>query len=218
MKNFIELNYNELRPEEMIEKSEFFKGLMKKRRSVRVFSEKPVAIEIIKNCVTAASYAPSGANKQPWHFVIVKNKEIKRKIRLAAEKEEKEFYARRATPRWLEDLEPFGTNEKKEFLETAPFLIVVFEEKYKIQDGDVLKNYYTKESVGIATGILITALHFSNLVTLTHTPSPMNFLNDILNRPDYERPFLIIVTGYPSEKTMVPDISKKPFDEIATIV
>ncbi len=217
MKSFVKLNYVKIPAKEMFEKSEAFERLMKKRRTVRTFSDKPVNIDVIKNCVRAASYAPSGANKQPWHFVIVGNKEIKKKIRIAAEKEEREFYSGRAPESWLKDLEPFGTNENKEFLETAPYLIVVFEEKYKTLNGKVVKNYYTKESVGIATGILITALHFSNLVTLTHTPSPMNFLNEILNRPSNEKPFLIVVAGYPATNAEVPDITKKEFNEIATI-
>ncbi len=218
MKKFIPFNYEELTLEEMLKNSEAFKALMEKRRTVRMFSDKPVSMELIKNCVAAASLAPSGANKQPWHFVIVGNTEIKREIRIAAEEEEKRFYSGRAPQSWLKDLEMFGTNERKEFLETAPFLIVVFEEKYKIANDKIIKNYYTKESVGIATGILITALHYSNLVTLTHTPSPMNFLNKILNRPPNEKPFLIVVTGYPAQNALVPNIGKKDFNEVATIL
>jgi nitroreductase len=201
----------------MLEKSDSFLKQIKKRRSVRDFSDEIVDGKIIENAVAAAGSAPSGANLQPWHFVIVGSKEIKRKIRIAAEREEKEFYKGRAPGSWLEDLKPLGTDELKPFLEKAPFLIVVFEKKYeKDEEGETRKLYYTKESVGIACGILITALHFSGLATLTHTPSPMNFLNKILNRPRNEKPCMIIVAGYPAENCTVPDIRKKDIAHISS--
>ncbi|MCP5064267.1 MAG: nitroreductase family protein [Ignavibacteriae bacterium] len=203
----------------MLKKAEIFNNLMQERRTVREFSTKPFSEEIIKSCVHAANSAPSGANKQPWHFVIVNNSEIKKQIRIEAEKEEREFYNNRASNEWLKDLEPFETNDNKPFLEEAPYLIVIFEEKYSFDKNDKKsKNYYVKESVGIATGILITALHNCGLVSLTHTPSPMNFLNKILQRPKNEKPFLLLVVGYPKEGTLVPNIERKSFDEIATIL
>ncbi len=214
---FIPLGFMRYSKEEMLEKSVSFLELIKQRRSVRDFSDEDVDPKIIENAIAAAGSAPSGANMQPWHFVVVSSKEIKKQIRIAAEEEEKEFYGGRATESWLEDLKPFGTDEFKPFLEKAPFLIVVFEKKYeKSEEGETRKFYYTKESVGIACGILITALHFSGLATLTHTPSPMNFLNKILNRPRSEKPYLILVTGYPAEKCTVPDIGKKDIAEISS--
>ncbi len=230
MKKFVPLkNYKLLQEKEMIAKAEKFNKLMKERRTVREFSTKSFPEEIIKNCILAANSAPSGANKQPWHFVIVKDSKLKTEIRIEAEKEEKEFYNSRASNEWLKDLEPFETNDSKPFLEDAPYLIVIFEEKYSIDEEVQLrnkhyavtgkkKNYYVKESVGIATGILITALHQCGLVSLTHTPSPMNFLNKILHRPKNEKPFLLLVVGYPKEGVQVPNIKRKMFDEIATIL
>ena len=189
------------------------------RRSVRDFSKDNFPIEIIKNCIKSASTAPSGANKQPWHFVIVKDSKIKRKIRKAAEIEEKEFYGGRAPQEWLDDLNQFGTDWKKPFLEEAPYLIVVFSKKFDINgDGTNTKNYYVSESVGIASGLLLTALHNAGLVMLTHTPSPMSFLSEILNRPPSDKPYLIIPVGYPSENAEVPNIKKKTFKEICTIL
>ena len=216
---FIPLNNYKLFIEnEMLIKADNFNNLMQDRRTVREFSTKSFSEEIIKNCIYAANSAPSGANKQPWHFVIVKNSEVKKQIRIEAEKEEREFYNNRASNEWLKDLEPFETNDSKPFLEEAPYLIVIFEEKYSIDEkGEKCKNYYVKESVGIATGILITALHKCGLVSLTHTPSPMNFLNKILQRPNNEKPFLLLVVGYPKEGTLVPNIKRKSFDEIATV-
>ncbi|MDZ7764100.1 MAG: nitroreductase family protein [Melioribacteraceae bacterium] len=217
---FIELNnFPKFPTDEMINRSKEFANYLKRRRTVREFAEDSVPIEVIKNCVEAAASVPSGANMQPWHFVIVKDPKTKKKIREGAEKEEREFYGGRAPDEWLEALEKFDTNENKPFLETAPYLIVIFEQKYHLGEaGKKIKHYYVKESVGIAVGTLITALHNAGLASLTHTPSPMNFLNEILNRPENEKPFLILVTGYPKEGTKVPKIEKKKFSEVCTIV
>ena len=190
---------------------------MKRRRTVREFSDRTVPEEVIENAISAAGTAPSGANQQPWHFAVVSNPKTKQSIREAAEMEERAFYQGRAPDEWLKALRKLGTDENKQFLETAPFLIAVFLKKTSVDEqGRVLKNYYTAESVGIATGILITALHLSGLGTLTHTPSPMKFLNKILKRPDSERPFLIVVTGYPSSNARVPMISKFELNQIST--
>jgi len=214
---FEPLKFQEKSTEEMIAISESFYRDVKRRRTVREFSDRPIPDEVIKNVLLAAGTAPSGANMQPWHFVMVSNPEIKKEIRKAAEKEEKAFYQGRAPEEWLSALQPLGTDENKPFLETAPCLIVVFLKKVTVdEEGKKRENYYTTESVGIATGILITALHLSGLATLTHTPSPMKFLNKILGRPDTERPFLILVTGYPSRNAQVPVISKYQLDQIAT--
>jgi nitroreductase len=189
------------------------------RRTVRDFSDQPVPRDIIEMCVLAAGTAPNGAHRQPWHFVIVSDPEIKRRIRLAAEDEEKEFYAGRAPDDWLEALAPLGTDETKPFLETAPYLIVVFAESYAVEEtGEKTKNYYVTESVGIATGLLVTAIHTAGLVSLTHTPSPMGFLNEILGRPENERAFLILVVGHPAQDATVPELQRKPLDEIATFI
>jgi nitroreductase len=211
------LKFAEKSPEDMIAASRTFYLDMKGRRSVREFSDRPVPDEVIVNALLAAGTAPSGANQQPWHFVVVSNPETKRKIREAAEKEERAFYQGRAPDEWLKALQPLGTDENKPFLEIAPCLIVVFLKKTTADESGIEhKNYYPTESVGIATGILITALHLSGLATLTHTPSPMKFLNKILARPDSERPFLILVTGYPSSAAFVPTISKYQLNQIAT--
>ena len=192
----------------MLKKSQAFYDDIKRRRTVRDFSDKPVPREVIENCIKAAGTSPSGANLQPWHFVVVSNPEIKKKIRIGAEEEEKEFYTNRAPKEWLEVLEPLGTDEHKPFLETAPYLIAIFYKSYDLlPDGRQVKQYYAIESTGIATGILITAIHKAGLVSLTHTPSPMNFLNEILNRPKNERPFLLLVVGYPATDAKVPDVS-----------
>ncbi len=214
---FINLpNQKILTEEEMVQNSAEFYAEMNRRRTVRDFSSKPIAKDIIENCIKTAGTAPSGANKQPWHFVVVSNPNLKKKIRIAAEKEEKSFYNEKAPQEWLHALEPFDTDENKPFLETAPYLIVIFEQKYKIDEaGNKEKNYYTSESVGIATGMLITALHRVRLATLTHTPSPMKFLNKILNRPNNEKPFLVLVVGYPAENVKVPDIKRKKLSEIS---
>jgi len=218
--NFIPLkDFKEYPESEMIIKSKTFYEQVKTRRTVRDFSDKPVSRQVIENCIKAAGTAPNGANLQPWHFVIISNPEIKKKIRIAAEEEEKEFYTKRAPKEWLEVLEPLGTDEQKPFLETAPYLIAIFSKSYDLlPDGRQVKQYYSLESTGIATGILITAIHNAGLVSLTHTPSPMNFLNEILNRPKNERPFLLLVVGYPVEDAKVPDIKKKDLKEIASFI
>ena len=217
---FISLpNQKILTEEEMVQYSAEFYSEMNQRRTVRDFSSKPIAKDIIENCIKTAGTAPSGANKQPWHFVVVSNSDLKKEIRIAAEKEEKSFYNEKAPQEWLHALEPFGTDENKPFLETAPYLIVIFEQKYKIdENGEKEKHYYTSESVGIATGLLVTALHRIGLATLTHTPSPMKFLNKILNRSDNEKPYLVLVVGYPAKKTKVPNIKRKLLSEIAEFI
>jgi len=213
------LDYSELPVEEMKARAASFANQAKKRRTVRDFSTRPVPIEIIHNCIRAAATAPNGANMQPWHFVVVTDPQIKKQIREAAEIEEVEFYTKRAPQEWLDALAPLGTNENKPFLEDAPYLIVIFAQSYGIlPDGRKVKNYYVSESVGIAAGILVTAIHFSGLVSLTHTPSPMGFLNRILKRPSQERPFLILVVGYPADNAKVPVITKKDLEEIASFV
>lgn len=211
--------YREHSPEAMKQRAAAFYEELRRRRSVRQFSSRPAPREVIEDCLRAAGTAPSGANLQPWHFVVVESPEIKQRIRQAAEKEEREFYATRAPREWLQALAPLGTDEDKPFLETAPFLIVIFEQRYgKAADGTRVKHYYSPESVGIATGILITALHHAGLATLTHTPSPMGFLNGILERSENERPFLVLVVGYPSNDAMVPSIGRKSLAEISTFV
>jgi len=194
-----------------------FYDLMRKRRTVRHFSNRAVPRSVIENAIKAAGTAPSGANKQPWHFVAVSAPDIKHKIRLAAEEEERAFYGGKASERWLKDLEQFGTDANKPFLETAPWLIIVFKETYGVkEDGEKQNNYYVSESVGIAMGLLIAALHSSGLATLTHTPSPMGFLREILGRPINEKAVLLLVAGHPGEDAVVPDISKKSLDEISS--
>lgn len=213
----IALDFQELSTEAMLAESRKFCERICQRRTVRDFSSRSVGNEIILNAIRAAGSAPSGANKQPWHFVVISNAEIKQQIRIAAEKEEQEFYQQRAPESWLADLEQFGTDARKPFLETAPFLIAVFLQKNTVDsEGKRHKNYYMPESVGIATGILLAALHLSGLVTLTHTPSPMGFLNGILKRPANEKPFLLIVTGYPAEDARVPTIKRKTLAQIVT--
>ncbi len=210
-------SYIKLPEEEMKAKSEQFKSDMQRRRTIRDFSDRPVPREIIENAIKAAGTAPNGANMQPWHFAVISDPGMKRKIRIAAEEEEQEFYNNRAPEDWLEALQPFGTDEKKPFLETAPYLIAIFSQSYGItESGEKEKHYYVKESVGIAAGILITALHLSGLATLTHTPSPMGFLNELLDRPKNEKPFLLLVAGYPADNVEVPVIEKKSLDEISS--
>ena len=197
-----------------------FADRMHLRRSVRDFSDRPIPRYIIENIIRAAGSAPSGANQQPWHFVAISNAEVKREIRIAAEAEEREFYVnKRAGDEWLGALAHLGTDEHKPFLETAPWLIIVFGQRYGIdEDGERIKHYYTPESVGIAMGMLITAVHHAGLVSLTHTPAPMKFLNTILNRPENEAPYLILVVGYPAADATVPAISRKPMDVISTFM
>ena len=212
-------SWREIEPGEMLCRAAEFRLHMQRRRTVRYFSDRPVAHEVIAECLLAAGTAPSGANLQPWHFVVVSDPAIKHRIRVEAEAEEHEFYTRKAPQEWLDALAPLGTDEHKPFLETAPYLIVVFAQSYGVlPDGRKVKNYYVQESVGIATGMLITAVHNAGLVSLTHTPSPMGFLNEILGRPANEKPFLILVVGYPTEDAVVPDIGKKPLQEIATFL
>ena len=216
---FKKLDFEEYSESKMRSRSESFLNEIITRRTVREFSDRIVPIDIINNCIKTAASAPSGANKQPWQFVVVRDSGIKTKIREAAEKEEKEFYGHRATKEWLEDLNQFGTDWHKPFLDIAPYLIVVFRKIYDLEDdGTQRKNYYVNESVGIASGFLLAALHHAGLATLTHTPSPMNFLGEILNRPKNEKAFLLIPVGYPAKDAEVPDISKKPFGEISKIV
>lgn len=212
-------DYKEYPVEEMQQRAEDFYADLKRRRTVRDFSSKPIPKEIIEQCILAAGTAPNGANKQPWHFAVVESADVKKKLREAAENEEHEFYHRRAPQDWLDDLEQFRTDEHKPFLEEAPYLIGIFSESYSLNnDGEKEKNYYVKESVGIATGMLITALHNAGLATLTHTPSPMGFLNEVMNRPENEKPFLLLVVGYPAENVEVPDIEKKPLHKISSFI
>ncbi len=202
--------------EAMEERARAFAAELRTRRTVRHFADTPVPRGVIEACLDAAGAAPSGANRQPWSFVAVGDPEVKRRIREAAEREERAFYDGRAPREWLEALEPFGTDAEKPFLETAPWLIVVFAESWGVgEDGSRVRNYYVTESVGIATGFLLAALHRAGLVTLTHTPSPMRFLNEVLGRPENERPFLVVVAGHPAEGARVPRISKKPLQTYA---
>ncbi len=212
-------DYHEYDSDEMNRRAASFYEQMRRRRTVRQFSNRPVPREIIEQCILAASTAPSGANLQPWHFVVVSDPSVKRQIRVAAEEEEKEFYDKRAPKEWLEALAPLGTDEHKPFLEIAPYLIAIFEERYgRLPTGGQVKHYYPKESVGIATGLLITAIQQVGLVSLTHTPSPMKFLNEILGRPSNESPFLLLVIGYPGEGAMVPVIKRKRLEDVCTFV
>ncbi len=216
---FIPLEFRRYPDEEMVARAEAFYDLLRTRRTVRDFSPESVPLEVIEAALRVAGTAPNGANLQPWHFVVVSGPALKREIRQAAEVEEREFYQRRAPPEWLAALELLGTGADKPFLEAAPYLIAIFGEAYGLlEDGRKVKNYYVDESVGIATGMLIAALHRAGLATLTHTPSPMKFLNRILRRPDNERPFLLLVVGRPAEGARVPDIRKKPLEEIATFL
>ncbi len=211
--------YSECPPEEMKQRAASFRADMQRRRSVRSFSGRPAPREVIENCLLTAASAPSGANMQPWHFVVVSDPATKRQIREAAEKEEYEFYHGQAGQEWLDALLPLGTGYQKPFLEVAPYLIVLFAQKYGVlADGRKVKHYYVSKSVGIAAGMLIAAIHNAGLVALPYTPSRMGFLSRILGRPENERPFLVVVVGYPAEGAMVPEIGKKSFEEIATLV
>ena len=212
-------DFKEYPVEEMRQRLNDFYAEVNRRRTVREFSDRPVPRDIIETALMAASTAPSGANLQPWHFVVVSGASTKRRIREAAEVEEREFYDHRASAEWLKALEPLGTDSSKPFLEKAPYLIAVFLQKYgELPDGRKVKHYYPTESTGIATGMLITALHHAGLATLTHTPSPMKFLNEILGRPKSERPFLLLVVGYPADGARVPDIRRKPLDAFVSFV
>lgn len=202
-------------PEKSLEAAKEFHEMMEKRRSIREFSDRPVDRKVIEEIILAASTAPSGAHKQPWTFCAVQSAEIKSKIREAAEKEEYENYHGRMTDRWLKDLEPFGTDHIKPFLEIAPWLIVVFKRSYELVDGQKVNNYYSNESVGLATGMLLTAIHQAGLCSLTHTPSPMNFLAKVLDRPENEKAFLLIPVGYPTDDIQVPDLTRKGIDDVA---
>jgi len=216
---FLPLEYTEKTPADMKSDSSAYFELMRRRRSVRDFSHRPVDREVIENAIRTAGCAPSGANMQPWHFVAISEETLKSDIRKAAEAEEKAFYERRASDEWLAAIAPLGTDADKPFLEIAPWVIVIFLRKFSYgEDRARLKNYYTSESVGIATGFLISALHNAGLATLTHTPSPMRFLNKLCDRPDDEKPYLVLVTGYPAEDATVPAISKLPLDAISTFV
>ncbi len=213
------LNYREYPIEEMRRRVSDFYTDIDRRRTVRDFSDRPVPRDIIETALKAANTAPSGANLQPWHFAVVSGPGAKRKIRLAAEAEEREFYTHRASEEWLAALQPLGTDDQKPFLETAPYLIAVFLQKFgELPDGRKVKHYYPVESTGLAAGILITALHTAGLATLTHTPSPMKFLNEILGRPKSERPFLLLVVGYPADDARVPDIKRKSLEEFVSFV
>ena len=212
-------DYREFPVEEMRRRVTEFYAEIARRRTVREFSDRPVPRDIIETALRAAGTAPSGANLQPWHFVVVSGAATRKKIRAAAEAEEHEFYEHRASAEWLEALAPLGTDSNKPFLETAPYLIAVFLQKFgELPDGRKVKHYYPVESTGLATGILITALHHAGLATLTHTPSPMKFLNKILDRPKSERPFLLLVVGYPAADARVPDIERKPLEAFASFV
>jgi iodotyrosine deiodinase len=205
--------------DELLRRAREFYEMTQRRRTFRDFSDRPVEREVIEYCIRAAGTAPSGANLQPWHFVVVGDPTAKREIRIAAEKEEKEFYSHRAPKAWLEALAPLGTDSNKPFLEIAPWLIAVFAQPFRIlADGTRSPTYYAIESVGIATGILVTAVHSCGLVSLTHTPSPMGFLNRILGRPSYEKPFVLLVVGHPAENALVPDIERKPLEEISSFL
>jgi nitroreductase len=218
--DFIALpGYREFLPEEMRRRAADIRAELSRRRSVRDFSDRPVPRELLEDCLLAAGSAPSGANRQPWRFVVVRDADLKRRIREAAEAEEREFYSRRAPDEWLEALAPLGTDADKPFLEIAPALIVVFALSHsELAGGRRAKNYYVNESVGIATGLLIAALHHSGLATLTHTPAPMSFLKSILPAPEGAKPFLILVTGYPAKDAKVPAIARKSLEEIATFI
>ncbi|PTB96404.1 nitroreductase family protein [Marivirga lumbricoides] len=212
---YIKLTHTPLPQQDLLKESSSFYSEMDKRRSVREFSDKDIPKEVIENIIKTASTAPSGAHKQPWTFCVVSNKELKKKIRKAAEKEEKESYESRMSGQWLKDLEPLGTDWQKPFLEVAPYLIIIFKKVYDDEKGEKKTNYYVNESVGIACGFLISAIHKAGLVTLTHTPSPMNFLTELLARPKNERPFLLLPVGFPAAETFVPKIERKKLDQVA---
>jgi len=210
------LAFDAVAPEEMAARARDFLDEIRRRRSVRHFSSSPVPLEVLEDCIAAAASAPSGANKQPWTFVLVTDPEVKQKIRVAAEKEEQSFYHGRAPKRWLTDLKPFGTDWHKPFLTRCPWLLAVFAAQYGHGASGIARHYYVQESVGMAVGLLLGALHHSGLATLTHTPNPMGFLRDILDRPDNERPYVLIALGYPEPDCRVPALERKPLSEILT--
>ncbi|WP_259783197.1 nitroreductase family protein [Aestuariispira ectoiniformans] len=213
--------FREYPVEEMTRRAEEFYESLRRRRTVRDFADRPVPREIIETCLKTAGTAPNGANQQPWHFTVIGKGPLRTEIRAAAEEEERAFYAGKAGTEWLHALEPLGTDANKPFLETAPWLIAIFGERYSVgENGEKVKNYYVPESVNIATGFLIAALHHAGLATLTHTPNPMNFLNKICKRPDNERPYILLVAGYPAEDATVPEHAthKKPLDEICSFL
>jgi nitroreductase len=212
-------NYTEYSLSEMEKRSEEFYQEMKKRRSVRQFSERPIPRKIIEYCVLTAGTAPSGANMQPWTFIIVSDPKVKKKIRQEAEKTEQEFYTKKPNLQWIEELAPLGTDASKPFLEEAPYLIVIFAQRHSFSpDGSKRGHYYVNESVGISAGLLISALHHAGIACLTYTPSKMGFLNRILSQPSNEKPYLVIVAGYPDKDATLPDIEKKPADEIIKFI
>lgn len=217
---FIPLSTYRAYPErEMETRAQEFYEELSRRKTIREFSSEPVSRKVIEQCLLAAGTAPSGANHQPWHFAVVSDKELKHRIRVEAEIEEREFYERRAPQEWKDALAPLGTDSNKPFLEDAPYLIAIFGQKSTLMDdGTAVKNYYVPESVSIATGFLIAALHHAGLATLTHTPSPMGFLNELLDRPDNEKPYILLVVGHPAEHCMVPNIRKKALNEIASFL
>ena len=215
MPTFKPYHFTPLTPDEQLRRAREMRERFERRRSIRMFSPEPVRREVLEEVIRIAATAPSGANKQPWKFVVVTDPSVKRQIRAAAEKEEKESYESRMPQEWLDDLEPFGTDWHKEFLEIAPALIVIFAENFVREGGAVKKNYYVKESVGIAAGFLLAALHTAGLVALTHTPSPMDFLGRILERPDNERAFLLLPVGLPAADAQVPDIERKPLEKVS---
>jgi iodotyrosine deiodinase len=217
---FIPLStYRSYPEQEMEARAQAFYQDMARRKTIREFSDKPVSRQVIEQCLLAAGTAPSGANHQPWHFVVVSDAELKKTIRVEAEIEEREFYERRAPQEWKDALAPLGTDTNKPFLETAPYLIAIFGQKNTMMDdGTAVKNYYVPESVSIATGFLIAALHHAGLSTLTHTPSPMGFLNELLHRSTNEKPYILLVVGHPADDCMVPNIRKKPLSEIASFL
>lgn len=213
---FVDYHPKEYGEQEMKVRSRQFYELMDSRRSVRDFSDKDVPEEIIRNVIKTAGTAPSGAHKQPWVFCVIRNKDLKHRLRQLAEEEEKRNYESRMSERWLKDLAPLGTNDIKEFIDIAPWIIVVMKKSYDFDDdGSKVNNYYVNESVGIASGFLIAAIHNAGLVTLTHTPSPMNFIAKALDRPDIEKPYLLLPVGYPAKTCKVPDLKRKSYDEIA---
>jgi iodotyrosine deiodinase len=197
-----------------LERSREFLALLQARRSIRRFSNEPVPWELVENAIRAAGTAPSGAHQQPWTFVVVSDPETKRRLREGAEAEERDFYDRRATEEWKEAIRPIGTDWVKTHITDAPYVIVVFEQPWRLENGDKVKHYYVRESVGIAVGFLLAALQAAGLCALTHTPSPMRFLAQILDRPENERPFILIPVGYPADDAEVPDLERKPLDEI----